>query len=46
MGEFFGTLDATPVGGDRSIQAMLLSFLLAFVLGQVVAWVYARTHSG
>jgi hypothetical protein len=46
MGELLGTMEAVPVGGDRSIEAILLSFLLAFVLGQVVAWVYARTHSG
>ena len=46
MGELLGTLEAVPVGGDRSIEAMLLSFLLAFVLGQVVAWGYSRTHSG
>jgi len=46
MGELLSTLEAAPVGGDRSIEAMLLSFLLAFVLGQVVAWIYSRTHSG
>ena len=46
VGELLGTLEAVPVGGDRSIEAMLLSFLLAFVLGQVVAWVYSRTHKG
>lgn len=46
VNELLGTLEAVPVGGDRSIEAMLLSFLLAFVLGQVVAWVYSRTHSG
>jgi uncharacterized membrane protein YhiD involved in acid resistance len=46
MGELLGTLDSVPVGGDRSVEAMLLSFLLAFVLGQLVAWVYSRTHSG
>lgn len=46
MDEFLRTLEATPVGTDRSIEAMLLSFLLAFVLGQVVAWTYLRTHSG
>ncbi len=46
MGEFLSTLQSVPAGGDRSIEAMLLSFLLAFVLGQVVAWIYSRTHSG
>jgi hypothetical protein len=46
MDEFLRSLEATPVGSDRSIEAMLLSFLLAFVLGQVVAWTYSRTHTG
>lgn len=34
---------ATP---DYSLGSIVLSLLLAFVLGQVVAWVYVRTHSG
>jgi uncharacterized membrane protein YhiD involved in acid resistance len=46
MNEFLRSLEAMPVGSDRSIEAMLLSFLLAFVLGQVVAWTYSRTHTG
>lgn len=35
--------DLVPNSGPR---AMLLSMLLAFVLGQLIAWVYKRTHSG
>ncbi len=31
---------------DMGARAMLLSLLLAFVLGQLIAWVYKRTHSG
>lgn len=31
---------------DRGPRAMLLSLLLAFVLGQLIAWIYKRTHSG
>jgi len=46
MADFLDTLEAVPVGADRSIETILLALLLAFVLGQIVAWVYARTHSG
>jgi uncharacterized membrane protein YhiD involved in acid resistance len=38
--------DASAVGSDSSIQALLLSLLLAFVLGQLLAWVYYYTHNG
>lgn len=31
---------------DMGPRAMLLSLLLAFVLGQLIAWVYRRTHCG
>jgi len=31
---------------DMGPRAMLLSMLLAFVLGQLIAWVYRRTHTG
>jgi uncharacterized membrane protein YhiD involved in acid resistance len=31
---------------DYSIESVVLSLLLAFVLGQFIAWVYARSHSG
>ena len=33
-------------GGAFTIQNVLLSLILAFVLGQVLAWVYYATHSG
>jgi len=33
-------------GGVFTPEAVLLSLLLAFVLGQVLAWVYYFTHSG
>lgn len=37
--------------GDRGMaptdfQSVLVALLLAFVLGQVLAWIYMRTHSG
>ena len=31
---------------DYSFESTILALLLAFVLGQVIAWVYARSHSG
>lgn len=31
---------------DTGPRAMLLSLLLAFLIGQLIAWVYKRTHSG
>jgi len=36
----------SSVGGMFTPQSVLLSLLLAFVLGQVIAWVYYFTHSG
>jgi hypothetical protein len=36
----------SPAGGNFTPEAVLLSLLLAFVLGQVLAWVYYFTHSG
>ena len=32
--------------GDYSVESIVLSLLLAFVLGQFIAWIYARTHTG
>ncbi len=47
MDKIWQTLEETPfVGGSFSSQSVLLSLLLAFVLGQVLAWVYYATHSG
>ena len=31
---------------DYSFESILLSLLLAFVLGQLIAWIYARSHTG
>lgn len=40
-------IEETPLTGvSFGPQAILLSLLLAFVLGQVIAWVYYLTHSG
>lgn len=33
-------------GGAYTLQGVLLSLILAFVLGQLVAWVYYATHTG
>jgi len=41
---FLEQLDAPRL--DLSLESILLSLALAFVLGQLVAWVYMRTHSG
>ncbi|UCG55639.1 MAG: DUF4956 domain-containing protein [Phycisphaerales bacterium] len=38
--------ETSAMGGSFSVQTVLLSLLLAFVLGQVLAWVYYVTHSG
>jgi len=38
--------DTSLGGGPFTPQTVLLSLLLAFVLGQVIAWVYYLTHSG
>ena len=38
-------LDGGP-GFDSSPQALLASLLAALFLGQLVAWIYTRTHSG
>jgi hypothetical protein len=40
-------MEDTPAGaGAFTPQTIILSLLLAFVLGQVLAWVYYLTHSG
>jgi hypothetical protein len=47
MDRLWQLLEDTPVsGGTFNAQTVLLSLLLAFVLGQVLAWVYYMTHSG
>ncbi|MHC4575119.1 MAG: DUF4956 domain-containing protein [Planctomycetota bacterium] len=47
MERFWEMLDGAPsTGGAFTPQSVLLSLLLAFVLGQIIAWVYYFTHSG
>jgi hypothetical protein len=39
--ESFWQLEETPLtGGAFNPESILLSLLLAFILGQVIAWVY------
>ncbi len=47
MNQFWQMLDGVlPSGGVFTPESILLSLLLAFVLGQFLAWVYYFTHSG
>ncbi len=47
MDRLWQLLEETPMSaGAFSPQTVLLSLLLAFVLGQTLAWVYYVTHSG
>ena len=47
MDNLWHILDGSELGTSMfSPQSILLSLLLAFVLGQVLAWVYYITHSG
>jgi len=47
MDRWWQLIEETPLGGTAfGPQAILLALLLAFVLGQVIAWVYYVTHSG
>jgi hypothetical protein len=47
MDRWWQLIEETPLGGTSfGPQAVLLALLLAFVLGQVIAWVYYITHSG
>ena len=47
MDRLWQLMEDTPVsGGPFNLQTVLLSLVLAFVLGQVLAWVYYLTHSG
>jgi len=47
MDELWQLMEETPLGGGEfGAQSVLLSLVLAFVLGQVIAWVYYVTHSG
>ncbi len=46
LDEIWRVLDGGSTEGLFSPQGVLLSLLLAFVLGQLIAWVYYFTHSG
>ncbi|MBN2133440.1 MAG: DUF4956 domain-containing protein [Sedimentisphaerales bacterium] len=47
MDKLWQLIDETPLeAGGFSPESVLLSLLLAFVLGQLLAWVYYLTHSG
>jgi hypothetical protein len=47
MDRLWELMEETPLsGGPFSPETILLSLLLAFVLGQILAWVYYLTHSG
>jgi len=47
MDKIWQILEETPLtGAPFSPTGILLSLLLAFVLGQVLAWIYYATHSG
>ena len=47
MEQFLQALDSTNGWlTDYSLPAALLSLMLAFVLGQLLAWIYIYTHSG
>ena len=47
MDAFLEALDATNrLNADYSLQSTILTLLMAFVLGQAIAWTYAWTHSG
>jgi uncharacterized membrane protein YhiD involved in acid resistance len=47
ISKFWQIIEQTSsAGGMFTPQALLLSLLLAFVLGQILAWVYYFTHSG
>ncbi|MCX5645392.1 MAG: DUF4956 domain-containing protein [Phycisphaerae bacterium] len=47
MDRLWQLMEDTPAsGGAFSAQTIILSLLLAFVLGQVLAWMYYLTHSG
>lgn len=45
MNEIMQLLDGYAVGSEVDGWAVMLSLLLSFVLGQVLAWVYYFTHS-
>lgn len=47
INQIWEIFEGTPLSGGRfTPENVFLSLLLAFVLGQVIAWVYYFTHSG
>ena len=46
MSWWFDTLLQNDQPPTSDIQSMLFVFLLAFVMGQIIGWVYQRTHRG
>jgi uncharacterized membrane protein YhiD involved in acid resistance len=46
MDKVWQILEGPSSGGAFTPEAVILSLLLAFALGQVLAWVYYFTHSG
>jgi uncharacterized membrane protein YhiD involved in acid resistance len=48
MDSIWQIFDETPLGGGGvfSPEGLFLSLLLAFVLGQYLAWIYHATHTG
>lgn len=47
MNELLQSLNGVDrMRAEVTVQGVLLALLLAFLLGQVVAWTYVRTHSG
>lgn len=38
--------NASATGPEFSVQTLLLSLLLAFIMGQLLAWLYYFTHTG
>ncbi|MBN1846625.1 MAG: DUF4956 domain-containing protein [Sedimentisphaerales bacterium] len=46
LDELWRTIDGASAEGLFPPESIVLSLLLAFVLGQLIAWVYYVTHSG
>ena len=46
MESLFPILDPLSVAREPDWRSALLALLLAFVLGQAIAWIYAYSHSG
>lgn len=46
MSLWFDSLLRSDQPPTSDIQSMLFAFLLSFVMGQIIGWVYQRTHHG